>query len=51
MITAVLTNINDWNSLPEGAVLTKDVNEFKSKIDQHWNHKVIKFIDQLSCQF
>ena len=33
--------INDWNSLPEGAVLAKDVNEFKSKIDQHWNHEVM----------
>ena len=33
--------INDWNSLPEGAVLAKDVNELKSKIDQHWNLKVI----------
>ena len=33
--------INDWNSLPEGAVLAKDVNEFKSKIDQHWNQEVI----------
>ena len=26
---------------PEGAVLAKDVNEFKSKIDQHWNHEVM----------
>ena len=25
----------------EGAVLANDVNEFKSKIDQHWNHEVI----------
>ena len=29
------------NSLPEGAVLAKDGHEFKSKIDQHWNHEVI----------
>ena len=42
-ITAVFTEnyINDRNSLPEGAVLEKDVNEFKSKIDQHWNHEVM----------
>ena len=33
--------INDWNSLLEGAVLAKDVNEFKSKIDQHLNEEVI----------
>ena len=33
--------INDLNSLPEGAVLAKDVYEFKSKVDHHWNHKVI----------
>ena len=25
--------INEWNSLPEGVVLAKDVNEFRSKID------------------
>ena len=42
---------NDLNSLPEGAVLAKDVNEFKSKIDQHWNHEVIYDYYQLSCQF
>ena len=33
--------INYWNSLPEGAVLAKDVNEFTIKIDQYWSHEVI----------
>ena len=27
--------------MPEGAVLAKDVNEIKSKIDQHLNHEVM----------
>ena len=33
--------INDWNSLPEQVVAGKDVNEFNSKLDQHWNQEVI----------
>ena len=34
-------SINDWKSLSEEAVLAKDVNEFKSNIDQHCNHEII----------
>ena len=33
--------INDWNSLPERVVAAKDVNAFKTRIDQHWNHEVV----------
>ncbi|MES9879908.1 MAG: reverse transcriptase family protein [Sedimenticola sp.] len=33
--------INDWNSLPKYVVNAKDVNDFKSKIDQYWNHDTI----------
>ena len=36
--------INEWNSLPEQVVPSKDVRDFKSRIGQHWNHEVI-------CQF
>ena len=30
--------INDWNSLPKYVVNSKDVNYFKSKLDQHRNY-------------
>ena len=44
--------IKDWNSLPDGAVLAKDLNEFKSKIlTNTGTTKSFMFIDQLICQF
>ena len=33
--------INNWNSLPERVVAAKDVNDFKSKLDQHWNQEAM----------
>ena len=33
--------INDWNALPSYVVNAKDVNDFKSKLDKHWNHEVM----------
>ena len=33
--------INEWNSLPKYVVNSKDLNDFKSKLDQHWNHDII----------
>ena len=33
--------INDWNQLPENVIAAKDVNEFKTKLDQHWSHEVM----------
>ena len=33
--------INDWNSLPERVVAAKDVNQFKTRIDQYWGQEVI----------
>ena len=43
--------IKNWNSLPEGAVLPKDVNELKSKITNTGTKKSFMFFDQLICQF
>ena len=33
--------INEWNALPFSVVNAKDVNDFKSKLDSHWNHEVM----------
>ncbi|MEW8548044.1 MAG: hypothetical protein AB2693_31460 [Candidatus Thiodiazotropha sp.] len=33
--------INNWNALPTSVVTAKDVNNFKSKLDQYWNHEVM----------
>lgn len=33
--------INDWNALPEHVVNAIDVNNFKAKLDQYWNHEVM----------
>ena len=33
--------INDWNTLPLYVINAKDVNDFKSKLDQHWKHEVM----------
>ena len=33
--------INEWNALPSFVVNSKDVNDFKSKLDSHWNHEVM----------
>ena len=29
--------INDWNSLPQSVVQASSVNQFKARIDKHWN--------------
>ena len=31
--------INDWNSLPAIVVSAESVNDFKNKLDQHWNDR------------
>ena len=33
--------INDWNALPSFVVNAKYMNDFKSKLDLHWNHEVM----------
>ena len=33
--------IKEWNALPSSVVNAKDVNDFKSKLDSHWNHEVM----------
>jgi hypothetical protein len=34
--------VNEWNLLPSEIVLSKNVNEFKSKLDKHWQWKRFK---------
>ena len=33
--------INEWNAPPSSVVNPKDVNDFKYKLDSHWNHEVV----------
>ena len=35
--------IDDWNSLPEYAVLAASVNNFKSRLNKHWHGQPLKF--------
>jgi hypothetical protein len=35
--------VNEWNLLPSEIDLSKNVNEFKSKLDKHWQWKRFKF--------
>ena len=33
--------IIEWNALPSSVVNAKDVNDYKSKLDSHWNLEVM----------
>ena len=35
--------VNDWNSLPEDCVNSKDLNNFKSTLNKHWKNHPKKF--------
>ena len=35
--TLAMRSINDWNSLPPSVVLASSVNQFKARLDDHWN--------------
>ena len=32
-----IRTLNDWNALPPQVVLTETLNQFKSRLDQHWH--------------
>ena len=37
--------INDWNALPPSVVLSSSVNQFKSRLDDHWNQQKFTILD------
>ena len=36
-------SVKTWNNLPRNVVNAKDVNVFKAKLDNHWEHEPWKF--------
>ena len=38
--TLAVRAVNDWNSLPSHVVLSSSINQFKARLDKHWNDHI-----------